>query len=563
MRTVSIRHKNYLQPETARTTIDIALGTRLKSFAPRGSAGEPPVIAAYVNNMLRDLNYPIFCDSEIEWLDYTHSLGNKIYKQALSFLLYVACRELYPTHRLKVMHSLRNGRYCELRGEQPLKYADYEKIAVKMRELVAADLQIKKSYLAKGDAIRFFKADEDELMAENLSRMDALKLPIYTLKGHSKYLFSKMVPSTGYLENFTIEPFDQGFVICEPRSYNTAQSTAECAEQFKFPRGLQAALKAYDDWGRILKIENAADLNHAVANDDFKNLVIMAEGQQQRNLQKIADDLLASFPKVRIALIAGPSSSGKTSFTNRLGVELRSLGLSPIVVSLDNYFLNREDTPLTPDGKPDFEGLAAIDLEYFNTQLKQMLAGDAVEMPIFDFVTGKRAEKTIPVQLGETHILLIEGIHAINDALTPAIPAENKCKIYVSCLTQLNIDDLTPLGTSDNRKLRRMLRDVQFRGTSVEKTILNWPQVRAGEEQNIFPYQEGADHFFNTSLLYEWAVLRPFLEEHLAKVPESSPAYAEAQRLLCLIRFFDPTSAELVPAYSLLQEFIGGSCFEL
>jgi uridine kinase len=562
MRTVTAKHRNYLNPNDKWSELQVPLGTRLKDFAIKNGADKPPVIAAYVNNMLKDLNYPLFCDSQIEWLDYSHSLGNKIFKQGLSMLLYVACQELWPNRRLKVMHSLRNGRYCELLGGEALNYNDYERLEQKMRELVAADLPIKKSYLTKKDAISFFKADGDQLMAANLQKLPEKKLPVYSLAGHTKYLFSKMVPSTAYLDNFAIVPFDQGFVICEPQNYNTAPCVDGCSS-FNFPRGLQAALKAYDDWGLKLGVQYAQDLNQAVAADDFKNLVIMSESLQQRSLQKIADELAAAHPGVRLALIAGPSSSGKTSFCNRLAVELRSLGLKPLTLSLDNYFKNREDTPLNAQGKPDYEGLAAIDLPYFNQQLTELLAGQKVEMPIFDFVSGRRLEKTLPVQLGPADILLIEGIHGINDELTAAVPPENKRKIYVSCLTQLNIDDLTPIATADNRELRRLLRDVQFRGIAVEKTLADWVLVRAGEEQNIFPFQERADYFFNSALLYEWSVLRPLLYDKLAAVAEDSPVYAEARRLLKLISFFDPAPSDLVPAYSLLQEFLGGSCFEL
>lgn len=310
-------------------------------------------------------------------------------------------------------------------------------------------------------------------------------------------------------------------------------------------------------------MENVADVNRMIDNDDFKNLIIMAETMQQRAMQKIADSIYKDFPKVKVVLIAGPSSSGKTSFCNRMAIEFRSLGLKPIVLSLDNYFIDRDKTPLGADGKPDFEALSAIDLPYFNKQLLQMINGEAVEMPIYDFNTGTRSERTIPVKLTDKHILLMEGIHGINPKLTANIPEENKRKVYISCLTQLNMDNLTPISSADNRELRRMIRDVQFRNSPAEKTLFGWKKVRIGEEKNIFPFQESADYYFNTSLIYEFNVLRPALEEHLSKVTQDSPAYNEANRLLKLIRQFKPVAPNLVPAYSLLQEFLGGSCFEL
>lgn len=544
--------------------MQIPIGSQLKDFAPKPDSENPTVVAAFVNNMLKDLNYHIYCDSQIEWLDYASHVGNKIYKYSLSLLLYVACQELYPGHELKVLHSLRNGRYCELRGEKTLEAVDFAAIESKMREMVQADLSIKKDYLTRADAIRYYQDIGSDLMAENLQMFTGNSVPVHTLDGHVQYMFSKIVPSTGYLSNFSIEGFDEGFIIREPRSFNTAIcGDEETPDKFAFPRRLQASLKGYDQWGQILGVQNVADVNRAVDSDDYKNLIIMAETMQQRAMQQIADSIYADFPKVKVVLIAGPSSSGKTSFCNRLAIEFRSLGLKPIVLSLDNYFVDRDKTPLGEDGKPDFEGLSSIDLPYFNQQLLQMINGEHVEMPIYDFHTGRRSERTIPVDLTDEHILLMEGIHGINPKLTTSIPDENKRKIYISCLTQLNVNNLTPISSGDNRELRRLIRDVQFRNAPAEKTLMGWRSVRAGEEKNIFPYQESADYYFNTSLIYEFNVLRPALEEHLAAVPMDSPAHEEAVRLLRLIRQFKPVAPNLVPAYSLLQEFLGGSCFEL
>lgn len=546
------------------TEMQVPIGSKLKDFAPQPDGNHPTVVAAFVNNMLKDLNYPIYCDSRIQWLDYTDTLGNKIYKYSLSLLLFVACKELYPNHELKVLHSLRNGRYCEMRGDTKLGVADFAKIEQKMQKIVQEDFPIKKDYLNRQDAIKYFHDIGYQLMADSLEIQKVHTIPVYTLRGHIQYMYSKIVPSTKYLSNFKIEAFDDGFILCEPRTFNMAIcANNQDPDKFAFPKRLQDSLKNYDEWGRILGVQNVADINKAVENDDFKNLIIMAETMQQRAMQKIADSIYADFPKVKVVLIAGPSSSGKTSFCNRMAIEFRSLGLKPIVLSMDNYFVDRDKTPLGVDGKPDFECVEAIDLPHFNKQLLQMIEGKHVEMPVYDFVSGTRAEKTIPVDLTDKHILLIEGIHGINEKLTEAIPSENKRKIYISCLTQLNLDNLTPISSGDNRELRRMIRDVQFRNAPAEKTLLGWKKVRAGEEKNIFPFQENADYYFNSSLIYEFNVLRPALEEHLMQVTEESPAYTEAVRLLRLIRQFRPVAPNLVPAYSLLQEFLGGSCFEL
>lgn len=545
-------------------TIRVPIGSKLKDFAPEPQKDKPTVVAAFVNNILKDLNYHVYCDSTVQWLDYTDDFGNRIYKSSLSLLLYVAAAELYPNHQLKVLHSLRNGRYCEMRGKPELSADDFAKIQKRMEEMVAEDLPIQKDYLNRLDAIRYYRDTGNNAVADNLSMQQAKSVPVHTLSGHIRYMISKMVPSAKYLANFQIEPFDEGFIIREPRSFNMAVcGEKESSERFAFPKRLQASLKAYDEWGRILGVENVADVNRMIDNDDFKNLIIMAETMQQRAMQKIADSIYKDFPKVKVVLIAGPSSSGKTSFCNRMAIEFRSLGLKPIVLSLDNYFIDRDKTPLGADGKPDFEALSAIDLPYFNKQLLQMINGEAVEMPIYDFNTGTRSERTIPVKLTDKHILLMEGIHGINPKLTANIPEENKRKVYISCLTQLNMDNLTPISSADNRELRRMIRDVQFRNSPAEKTLFGWKKVRIGEEKNIFPFQESADYYFNTSLIYEFNVLRPALEEHLSKVTQDSPAYNEANRLLKLIRQFKPVAPNLVPAYSLLQEFLGGSCFEL
>lgn len=561
---IHIVTKNSSSEEATAETIPVPIGSKLKDFAPEPQKDKPTVVAAFVNNILKDLNYHVYCDSTVQWLDYTDDFGNRIYKSSLSMLLYVAAAELYPNHQLKVLHSLRNGRYCEMRGEPELSADDFAKIQKRMEEMVAEDLPIQKDYLNRLDAIRYYRDTGNNAVADNLSMQQAKSVPVHTLSGHIRYMISKMVPSAKYLANFQIEPFDEGFIIREPRSFNTAVcGEKENSERFAFPKRLQASLKAYDEWGRILGVENVADVNRMIDNDDFKNLIIMAETMQQRAMQKIADSIYKDFPKVKVVLIAGPSSSGKTSFCNRMAIEFRSLGLKPIVLSLDNYFIDRDKTPLGADDKPDFEALSAIDLPYFNKQLLQMINGEAVEMPVYDFNTGTRSERTIPVKLTDKHILLMEGIHGINPKLTANIPEENKRKVYISCLTQLNMDNLTPISSADNRELRRMIRDVQFRNSPAEKTLFGWKKVRIGEEKNIFPFQESADYYFNTSLIYEFNVLRPALEEHLSKVTQDSPAYNEANRLLKLIRQFKPVAPNLVPAYSLLQEFLGGSCFEL
>lgn len=538
-------------------------GQTLEQLCPAAPAGEPPVVAAIVNNLLRDLRYPVFCDSHIEWLSATSPLGRRIVQHSLALLLSAAANTLLPGHSLIIEHSLRNGRFCRLTSEQndrALTDDDIAALEQEMRRLAEADLPITKSRVSKSDAIGFCRAIGDMPKAKTLEKLTDDQITLYTVNGHTRHLFSKTVPSTGYLRDFRLCGFDDGFILVD---MNNLTPGPDGNSQLAYPRTLNATLDSYSNWINMQGVNYCSDLNQRVESGDFSSLVVMAEARQERTIQQIADRVSRGFPEVRLVLIAGPSSSGKTSFCNRLAIELRNQGLRPITLSMDNYFRNNEDTPLLPDGQPDFEGVAAVDTELFNRHLKLMLAGEAVEMPVFDFKTGRRSERTIPVQLGEKHVLLVEGIHGLNETLTSEIPAANKLKIYISCMTALNLDNLTPISTSDNREIRRLVRDVNSRNISAEKTLLSWQRVRTGEETNIFPFQDSADCYFNTSLIYEFSLLAPLITPYLQSIPADSPAYAEARRLLRLTECFIPADPKPVPAYSLLQEFLGGSIFEL
>ena len=545
------------------STVTAKPGQPLKDLLPPQEADQPQIVAAICDNLLKDLNYPLFAAEDIIWLDTSSAMGSRVLQNSLAFLLAVAAWQEFPQYQLHVLHSLRNGRFCKLlpTGDQPpLTPADIEKLAEAMRQLAAADLPITKSVVAKQHAVDFFRAQGNEPKAQNLSQLPDKQVTLHTLGDTTLHMFSKMVPSTGYLPGFCLHPFDDGFILA---ATNPCAQGKAALSTLVYPKTLNITLENYNKWMSLHNINYCSDLNRYVQTADFDNLVIMAEARQTRSLQQIADEITAAFPRVKLVLIAGPSSSGKTSFCNRLAIELRSQGLKPITLSMDNYFINNDELPPAEDGQPDFEAVEAVDIPMFNRQLQQMINGEAVEMPVFDFISGRRSERTIPVQLGPQHILLVEGIHGINETLTSQIPAENKLKIYISCMTALNLDALTPISTSDNREIRRLVRDVRFRGISAEKTLLNWQKVRAGEEKNIFPYQDSADFYFNTSLIYEFSLLTPLITPYLLQIPESSPAYPEARRLLRLVSCFTPQETKTVPAYSLLQEFLGGSVFEL
>lgn len=554
-------------------TLTVSPGQTLRQLAPPTKPDEPPIVAALVNNLLKDLRYPVFCDSDITWLDARSPLGSRILQNSLALLLSVAADRLFPTHSLIVEHSLRNGRFCRLlpdsttnnsvnSGNTPadITAADIAALEAEMHRLAAADLPIEKHRISRPDAVSFCHTIGDEPKALTLESLPDAQVSLYTIDGHTAHLFSKTVPSTGYLNDFHLYPFEDGFILVDMQNLSTM---LDGNSQLAYPKTLNAIIDNYGRWINMQGVNYCSDLNRLVQNGEFNDLVIMAEARQERAIQRIADRISQSFPTVRLVLIAGPSSSGKTSFCNRLAIELRNQGLKPITLSMDNYFRNNEDTPLLPNGQPDFEGIAAVDTELFNQHLRMMLSGQAVDMPVFDFTTGRRSERTIPVQLGERHILLIEGIHGLNENLTSKIPAANKLKIYISCMTALNLDNLTPISTSDNREIRRLVRDVRYRNISAEKTLLTWQRVREGEEANIFPYQDSADCYFNTSLIYEFSLLAPLITPHLQSIPATSPAYAEARRLLKLTECFLAADSIAVPAYSLLQEFLGNSIFEL
>ncbi|HIU09963.1 MAG TPA: hypothetical protein IAB00_01715 [Candidatus Avidehalobacter gallistercoris] len=538
-------------------------GKRLGELMPPPRADRPPIVAALVGNILKDLTYLIFCNAEITWLDGASPLGSRILQNSLAFLLAVAAEREFPDYKLHIFHSLRNGRYCTLfpnNGAPKLNAAAIARLEAAMQDLARQNLPITKSIVTKTDAVSFFRHTGDEPKAETLEQLPDKQVTLYTLCGVTRHMFSKILPETGALYGFSLHPFENGFVLAA--NYPGADGKPAWPT-FAYPKTLNATLDNYNKWIDMQNVNFCCDLNRCVRQNDFNSLVIMAEQRQTRSLQQIADNIADAFPKVRLVLIAGPSSSGKTSFCNRLAIELRSLGLKPITLSMDNYFRNNDDLPPAEDGQPDFEAVTAVDTELFNQQLLQMIAGEPVEMPVFDFVKGERSNRTISVQLGTEHILLVEGIHGINEQLTHDVPAENKLKIYISCMTALNMDSLTPISTSDNREIRRLVRDVKFRGISAEKTLLTWQKVRLGEEKNIFPFQDSADFYFNTSLIYEFSLLAPLITPHLQQIDENSPAYPEARRLLRLVNCFIPADPKPVPAYSLLQEFLGDSVFEV
>ncbi len=539
-----------------------ARGLSLAEIAALMPKRDPHPLAAIVNGVLQELDYHLHIDSEIIWLDYRSGSGYRIYKRGLLFLLLVALKELQPNWQLWVSHSLEQGMYCLIEGQDKVDESIVVAIEKRMQELVAQGLPITLSQIAKDDAVNFFLAEGKKDKADLLALRKNSQLNLYTISTDkvkvSEYFFGRMIKNTALLNNFSLQAFDQGFVLnLPPRNF---MGIAE-RRSYKVPYGMQDTLNEHHKWLQIQGISTISDLNKRVENNKFSELVLISEVMQERKLSLIADAIYANYPQVRLVLIAGPSSSGKTTFTRRLEIQLQALGIKPISISMDDYFHDRDKTPLDADGKPDYEGVAAMELDLFNRQLAALIAGQEVVLPRYDFIAGKRAPEGKVCRLGENQIIIVEGIHALNESITQSIPKSKKRKIFVSALTQLNLDEYNPIATSDNRLLRRMARDMKFRGQTPANTLEHWELVRRGEHRNIFPYQEEADYFFNSALVYEIAVLRPALEEELQKISPDMPAYIEARRLLRFIQYFKPAQTECIPKNSILQEFLGESCF--
>ena len=548
--------KNRVNISFDEKTYPVKVSTSLNELLSTLPSRSPSPLAAVVNGELQSLSYRLYADSSIVWLDHSNS-GSRLYKRGLLFVMLMACTKLFPDRRPHVSHSLDNGIYCLMEDGGQLTLEEIAVLHREMESLIKEDLPIYENLLSKDDAVRFFQAKGDVEKAELLSCRRSETLHLYSCGGFSEYLFGHMPTRTGQLSDFKLLPFDEGFVLMLPAQKDASFST----EQFSEPRRLQAVLTETKLWGEKLGVGNITQLNRLVKKGDLNELILVNEVLHSRELSRIADSIYADFPAVRVVLVAGPSSSGKTTFTQRLSLQFRALGLRPVTISLDDYFLNRCDTPLDEYGKPDFESVHALDLELFNKNLHDLIDGRQVLIPRYDFVTGARAAEGVPYTLAADQLVIIEGLHGLNEDLTAAIPAQNKRKVYVSALTQLNMDDYTPIPSSDNRLFRRIVRDMQFRNASAEQTLLHWPSVRRGEFANIFPFQEQADYFFNSSLIYELTVLRPLVEPALEEIKPSSPVFLEAKRLKRFIQYFAEGEAKCIPLDSILQEFLGKSCF--
>lgn len=517
--------------------------------------GENEPILGRLNNNYLELSSPLTEDGEFEVLDITHQMGMKAYIRTLQFILIRAVCDIFPKAKITIEHSLGNALFGEIHKEIPLDSEDLIKIKEKMQEIIDADYPIHKVSKTTEEAIKIFEGYGLEDKVRLLKHQDIEEFNLYELNGRYDYFYGLMANSTGVINLFDLMYYEPGFILRFPSEKNPNEIPI-----FVERKKLTKIFYETEQWGNILGVGDVGSLNEKVDNNEIIDIIRVSEALHEKKIAYIAD-MIHDRKEVKVVLIAGPSSSGKTTFAKRLGIQLRVNGYIPIPISLDDYFVDRDKTPLDEEGKPDFESLYALDLDLFNKHLNDMLQGKEVEVPKFNFKTGKREEKGEKLSIPKNGIILIEGIHGLNDMLTSTIPAENKFKIYISALTQLNLDDHNRIPTTDVRKIRRIVRDFLSRGYGGEQTLMMWPSIRRGEERNIFVFQEEADVMFNSTIVYELCVLKKFALAELSKIKPDSPVYYEANKLKTFLSFFKEVDTSLVPENSILREFIGGSCF--
>lgn len=540
--------------------INVEVGSTLASIAPKTvtdpkTGKEYPVLAALCDHKLKSLDYEVYGPHSIEFVGFNHPDGRRTYLRSLSFLAQRAARTLFPDRKFKINHSLPSGLYCKLRGE---RITDEQIMALReeMRSLVARDLPFTMKVLPANEAIELFESQNQDLKADLIRTVGQFYCKVNYLDGVADNFYGALVPSTGYLEVFDLMPFHHGFCLMYP-SDDDITKTIVRQKQMK----LTATLKDYGHWCKTTGVVSVGALNRRLLGGGAVELINLCEARQERAYGALADRIYAQRDRVKIVFIAGPSSSGKTSSSLRVAQQCKVLGLNPKVIELDNYFVERERTPLDSDGNLDFEALEAMDLELLGQHLNDLLEGKEVEIPRYDFKQGRPFFEGNMMHLEENDILVMEGIHALDPNMVPSVDQSRIFRIYASALTSLKLDENCCISTTDNRLLRRMVRDNRVRGITPEDTILRWPSVRRGEGKHIFPFQENADAQFNTALLYELPMLRYYAEPLLRRILPSSPAFSEARRLLKFLDFIvalQPQEIEAIPPTSIMREFIGG-----
>lgn len=555
-----MEHTVRIYCKNIQSAIDVKEGTSLLDIFSLLRIRLPyQVMCARVNNKTQELNYRIYTPKDIEFLDLSHPSGRRTYVRSLYFILYKAVSEILPDCSLRIEHSVSKGYYCDVENlGREVSQEEVSRIKARMRQIIKADIPFERIDCPTEEAVARFKKHGMYDKAILLETSRTLYATYYRLDNLIDYYYSCLVPSTGFLSVFDLIKYDEGMLLIPPSLYD-GKLPEKVVEQKK----MLAVFKEYVRFNEIARLSNVGNLNHAIQEGVAPDLIKITEALHEKKIARIADEIAEKNRdgEVRVVLIAGPSSSGKTTFSKRLGVQLMTNLLMPVTISLDDYFLNREDTPIDENGDYDFESLYALDLELFNRDLSALLSGEEIDLPSFNFELGRREYRGKKLRLTPESILIMEGIHALNPELTSCIEDKYKYRVYVSALTSISLDDHNCIPTTDNRLLRRIIRDYKYRGTLAASTIARWPSVRRGEDKWIFPYQENADAMFNSSLLIELAVLKRHASTVLQDVPPTCPEYGEADRLLKFLSYFLPIEDAEIPPTSLLREFLGGSSF--
>jgi uridine kinase len=537
--------------------IVVKKGEKLKDIAKIVSHDKHKnILGARINNEIKHLNYIIDKDCTVEFFDITNIDGLRIYMRTLTFIYIKACKDIFEDCEITIEHSLSKGIYSEIHKKRKLSLKDIEDIKNRMKEIIDSDIEIKRERITIKEAEKIFTRQGMDDKLKLLKYREKEYIHVYNLDGYYDTFYGYLTPSTGYINKFDLRYYHPGVIIQFPRKESNFN-----IPKFEEQNKLAKIFKESEEWGDILEVGYVGALNEKIEDGSFEEIIRISEALHEKKIAYIADRITKD-DDIRVVLIAGPSSSGKTTFTERLAIQLKVNGKKPISISIDDYFVNREDTPRKENGEYDFESIEAIDVKKFNEDLIKLMDGEIVELPTYNFITGRREYRGRRVQIDKDQPILIEGIHGLNEKLTSLIPHKNKFKIYVSALTQLNIDRHNRIPTTDTRLIRRIVRDSKYRGNTALMTLKLWNSVRDGEEKNIFPYQEEADVMFNSALAYELAVLKKYAVPLLKEIDSASEYYSESKRLLKFLNYFKSAEYEFaIPNTSIIREFIGGSCF--
>ena len=552
-----MRQVLHIRCKNNKKTQEVTIGSTLSDIYKEINLEIPyGPVSAKVNNKVEGLHYRVYHNKDIEFLNLQTPSGIRTYTRSLFLVLCKAVHDLYPTSSVVIDIPVSNGYYCNLQLGHEITTEDVDRIRTRMQEIIDAKMPIQRYETTTEEAVKMFTELGDIQKAKLLKSSGSLYCVYYVLDDYKDYYYGSMPTNTAQLHLFGLEPYFDGVLLRIP----SVQDPSKLGELIRQDKMFEV-FKEHHRWQSILGIKTVGDFNEAVKNGQATDLINVSEALQEKKISQIADTI-AERKEIKVVLIAGPSSSGKTTFCKRLSVQLLASGVKPVQISLDDYFVNRVETPKDENGELDYESIYALNIPLINEQFNALFRGEEVELPKYNFQTGKSEKSGEKLHLGENNILLVEGIHALNPLLTEQIADDKKFKIYASALTTILLDDHNYIPTTDNRLLRRIVRDYKYRGCSAQETIHRWPSVRAGENKWIFPYQEQADVMFNTALLFELAVIKPQAEEVLEQVPENCEEYAEAYRLRKFLKYFAPLPFRNLPPTSLLREFLGGSSFK-